>query len=548
MSTKKVHALYPELLSNYKKGMVSRREFLRFSALLGLSVGVGSQITGLLSPQMAMAAGPNRGGVLKVAGNIHKLAHPAQLSWIEPSNQLRQVAEFLTITGPDNITRPYLCEQWDVSDDLKSWTLHLVKNATFNNGDRFTADDVVFSLKQWLAPDVNSSMLGLIGAYLKPTGIEKVDDFTVKLHLEHPEIALPEHLFHYPAFILNHKTFEGDFLRAPHGTGPYTLETYKEGEICVVKARKDYRQKGLDGKPLPYLSGMQFINVGQEMAPKIAALKSREVHMVDMSDMPSPEAMASCKNIDHLQIIPATAGATRVIRMRTDQPPFDDINVRNALKLCQNHEKLLSLAYMNEGMLGEDFHVYPLHPEYCKMPQRNYQPEKALEILKKAGKEGIKLELAVGSNWTDAVRVAEVLQQDAIAGGIEINIKTMPASQYWEKWTELPFGITPWAHRPLGTMVLNLAYSVDAEGNPVPWNETRWVDDEFNKLLREANGTLDVSQRREIFCKLQKIQQDRGSVAIPFWINVWIITDKKLKNVQGHPNMYMLFNEVYLES
>ena len=97
-------------------------------------------------------------------------------------------------------------------------------------------------------------------------------------------------------------------------------------------------------------------------------------------------------------------------------------------------------------------------------------------------------------------------------------------------------------------MVLNLAYSVDDAGKPVPWNETRWVDDEFNKLLKEANGTLDVPKRREIFCKLQKIQQDRGSVAIPFWINVWFITDKKLKNVQGHPNMYMLFNEVYLES
>jgi peptide/nickel transport system substrate-binding protein len=96
-------------------------------------------------------------------------------------------------------------------------------------------------------------------------------------------------------------------------------------------------------------------------------------------------------------------------------------------------------------------------------------------------------------------------------------------------------------------MVLNLAYGADDEGRPVAWNETRWVDQEFNQLLNQANGTLDVDRRKQIFCKLEKIQQERGSIGIPFWQNLWMVTGKKLKGVKPHPNLFMLFNEAYFE-
>lgn len=123
----------------------------------------------------------------------------------------------------------------------------------------------------------------------------------------------------------------------------------------------------------------------------------------------------------------------------------------------------------------------------------------------------------------------------------------MPASQYWEKWTEVDLGITPWTHRPLGTMVLNLAYIGDDEGKPVPWNETRWVDEEFTSLLNEANGTLDVNRRRKIFCKLEDIQMSRGSVGISYWRNVWMAARKHVMGVKGHPTLYMLFNRVWMK-
>jgi peptide/nickel transport system substrate-binding protein len=124
----------------------------------------------------------------------------------------------------------------------------------------------------------------------------------------------------------------------------------------------------------------------------------------------------------------------------------------------------------------------------------------------------------------------------------------MPNDQYWGKWTENDFGITEWYHRPLGTMVMNLAYINDADGKPVPWNETRWSDDEFAKLLKQANGTLDVDERRKIMCKLEDIQQERGSIGLAFWRNKWYTVNKKVKGIIPSPSLYMDFNEVWMDA
>jgi len=543
-----IHPAIHDLKVDLMHGKLTRRDFLRYATLLGLSAAAASQMAGLAWPSKAFAATPKRGGVLKISGQVHKITHPAQFSWVAPTQVARQVAEYLTFTDGKNITHPYLLENWKTSDDLKTWTLNLRKGVKWNNGDMFVADDVLFTFQQWMDKDVGSSMLGLVGKYLDLSGVEKVDDYQVKLHLKVPEIAVPEHLFHYPAIVLNHKRFEGDFIKNPVGTGPYTLESYLPGERAVVKRRSDYWNKGADGGTLPYMDGMEFIDMGTEMAPQIAALKAGEIDMIDLGDVAGVDVFQAVRNDSNIQVIPVTSASTRVLRMRVDLKPWDDNKVRTALKICQHHEKLLSLVYFNEGLQGQDFHVYQLHPEYCEMPIPKYDPQRAKQLLKEAGyANGIDVNLAVGT-WPDVVRYAEVLKQDAAPAGFRINIQTMPTSQYWEKWTEVDLGITPWMHRPIGTMVLNLAYVNDDAGKPVPWNETRWADSEFSTLLKEANGILNVDERRKVFCKLQKIQQERGSVGIPYWRNAWYVTTSKLKNVHGVPPLYITFNEAWLES
>lgn len=546
---KQFHPAVNDLRSDCEKGKLSRREFIRYATLLGVSAAGATQMAGLsMFTDKAHASAIKRGGVLRIAGPVAKITHPAQLSWVTPSNQLRQVAEYLTFTDHNNVTHPALLENWQPSEDLKTWTLNLRKGITFNNGDAFTADDVVFTFQQWLDEKVGSSMKGMIGGYLSADGIEKVNDHQVKLHLKAAEIGVPEHLFNYPALILNYKTFEGDFLKAPHGTGPYVLAEYIEGERCVLKRRNDYWKKGADGDPLPYMDGITYLDMGSEMSPMIAGIKSNQIDMIDFGDVVATEAYQALKDDPAMSVYPVTTNITRIVRMRVDKKPWDDNRVRMALKLCQKRDKTLALAYFGQGMEGQDVHVSPKHPEYAPVTTPGYNPDKARQLLKEAGySDGLEVTMAVGSGWPEVVRYAEILKQDAAPAGLRIKLQTMPNSQYWEQWTEVDLGITPWTHRSLGTMVLNMAYVADEKGTPVPWNETRWVDKEFSTLLKEANGTLDIEKRRKIFEKLEKIQMERGSIANAFWINMWTITRKHVKDIVAHPSAFLKADDVWLD-
>jgi peptide/nickel transport system substrate-binding protein len=547
-----VHPYVPELGDLYLKGRISRREFLRNATLLGMSIAGASAFLTSCGPseeaaeapaeggEAAPAGTPKRGGTWTCSMQLQEISHPARFSWVEQANVGNQFCEYLTLTDENNITRPHLLEKWEASDDVKTWDLYLNKGIKFNNGDELTADDVMFTMGEWFNPDVGSSLLNMLGSVGSMTNVEKVDDYHIRLHLESGDISIPQALFHYPGLIM-HRGFEGDLIKKPVGTGPFTLEEYAEGERAVLKRREDYWRNGADGQPLPYLDELIYVSTDKDAG--VAALQSGQV---DSLYDPRPSDFEALKDVDGLTVYPASTAQCLVVRMRVDLEPWDDNRVRTALKMCQDRAKILQLSYFGQGDLSIDAHVAPMHPAYCDKEIPAYDPEGARALMEEyASEKGLELPLQVTlttKNDQNEPEVAQALKELALPGGFDITLEITDVTRYWQVWTEVDLGITSWTSRPLGTMVLAVGYTEAGIG---AWNETRWFDDEFETLLTEAQGTLDVEQRRSIMCQIEDVMQERGPIGNSYWKKVWNITNSDFKGVVGHPTAYYLNAEVW---
>lgn len=558
MALKRVHPGVKKMEKNLAEGKCSRREFIRTTTLLGLSVttayGLASSILGKdILPDLisSVHAGQKKGGVLKFGMVVQEMADPATYSWGEKAVVARHIVEYLVETGPDNITRPYLAKSWEASDDLKSWTFHLRKGIKWSNGDDFIADDVVFNFTRWLDPKTGSSNLGLFDSMLEETGekdkkgnpikrmiksaVEKIDDYTVRLNLRSAVLSIPENLYNYPAAIV-HRNFEkegGDLSKNPVGTGPYTLSKLKIGEIAVLKKRKE---KYWGGEV--FLDEIRFIDLGKDAGAYLAAIASKQVDAIYDLDLTTLE---SAKNIPGVKVVSVPSAQTGVIRMKVDKKPFDDIRVRKAVQKCCDAQRQLKITQQDLGIVGEHHHVATIHPEYFKLGPVKQDIAGAKKLLEEAGyPDGIELTCNVGNtNGTWEQNSVAVLKEDAARAGINIKMNVMPSAQYWDVWMTAPMSLTTWAHRPLGVMCLGLAYR-----SGVPWNESSYNNPAFDDALTDAESTLDVEKRRVKMEKVEKILQDDAVIVQPFFRSVFTATRDNVIGFEMHPTNYYRFHKV----
>ena len=560
LSTKRVHPGVKEMEKSLAEGKCSRREFLRTTTLLGISVttayGLASAILGkdILPGLISTAhAGQKKGGVLKFGMVVQEMADPATYSWTEKSVVARHIIEYLVETGPDNVTRPSLAESWEASDDLKTWTFHLRKGVKWSNGDDFNADDVVFNFTRWLDPKTGSSNTGLFNAMMEETGmkdekgnpkkriiknaVEKVDDHTVKLNLNAPVLSIPENLYNYPTAIV-HRNFEkegGDFSKNPVGTGPYALAEFKVGEIAVLKKRKEPYWGGE-----VFLDEIRFVDLGSDAGAYLAAIASKQVDALYELDLTTLQA---AKNIPGINVVSIPSTQTGIIRMKVNKKPFDDIRVRKAVQKCCDVKRQLAIAHQGLGIIGEHHHVATIHPEYFKLPPVKQDIAGAKKLLKEAGyPDGLEITCNVGNtNGTWEQDSVAILKEDAAKAGINIKMNVMPSAQYWDVWTKAPMSLTSWTHRPLAVMVLGLAYRAG-----VPWNESSYNNPAFDAALDEAEATLDVEDRRAKMEKVEKILQDDAVLVQPFFRSVFTATLENVVGFEMHPTRYYRFHKVSL--
>jgi peptide/nickel transport system substrate-binding protein len=533
---KKTHSYLPKLVGELGAGKLDRREFLRISTLLGLSAGAAYSLVGMSDP-FGKPARAAMGGTVRMSMRVQPIESPHTFSWIQDSMMTRNVIEYLTLTGADNVTRPWLCESWEASDDLKTWTLKLRQDVNWSNGEAFVADHVIWNIRRVLDPATGSSVLGLMKGYMMndagdalwdANAIEKVDDHTITLNARAAQLAVPEHFFHYP-FPMMHPSSEGKFPGVGSiGTGWAEIVEYELGKKCVVKKRPGYWHG--DGA----LDSVEYIDHGDDPAAALAALASGQVDGIWQLEVTQ---LAAVKKLSNVSIYESATAQTAVARMQPIHDTWKDARVRKAMRLAIDPEKVLQVAYLGLGVPAEHHHVAPIHPEYAKLPFMKQDIEAAKKLLADAGKpDGFETELFANADQDWEPRACNAMAEMWKQIGVNVKVTVLPGAQYWEIWDKetAPFAFTVWTHRPLGVMVLGLAYRTG-----VPWNESKWSNKTFDELLAKAEGTLDVDDRRVLMQQIETLMQDEGPIVQPLWRSVFSAMDKKVQGYQAHPTQYV---------
>ena len=551
----RVHGGLPQLVAELKAGAIDRREFLRLTTLVGLSAGAAYALAGKITGEhfvpQASAATPKKGGDVRVSMRVLDLKNPRSYSWVFAANIGRQVLEYLTKTGHDNVTRPYLLEGWSASDDLKTWTLKIRKGVKWNNGEELVADHVIWNISRWLDESVGSSVLGLMKGYMleeyetgekndkgeavKSTrlwadnAIEKADDHTVVLNCKSPQVAIPEHLFHYPASIM-HPSSEGVFEPGAIGTGPFTLEEVEVGKKAVLKARSDYWGDG------PFLDSVTVIDHGDDAAAGMNAMISKQA---DLMHEASTTQYAALNAQPHLNLYQVSTAQTAGARMKVGSKAFSDPRVRKAMRLAIDTDKVLKVSHLGLGSAAEHHHVCPIQPDYFKLDFMKQDIPAAKALLAEAGfPDGFDTEIACQKDPAWELLSVQAMVEMWKQIGVNVKINVMPGAQYWENWKKVDFGYTRWTHRPLAVMLLPLAYR-----SGVPWNESDFANEKFDDLLGKAEGTLDIKERQMIMKQMQEIMQEEGPIIQAVWRAVFTFADKRLNGFSMHPTSYMFMND-----
>ena len=561
MSQQRQHPYLASLVRQLEARAVGRREFLRTATLLGLSAGAAYGIAGKLAGPGWGLAGPARaaedkpkGGTLRLSTTVYDVKSPATASTTAHPLIYAQVVEHLSRTGADNVTRPHLLESWSPSEDLRSWELRLRPGVTWHSGRPFTSEDVAWNLTRLLSDEAGSSVLGLMKGYMlnevetgevddkgkaivahelwDANAIERVDELTLRLNLKAPQLAVPEHLFHYPAVMLDPEG-GGTFGPGANGTGAFTLTELEVSRRAVLEAVPDYWGEG------PYLDRIELIDVGGNEQAIVNALVSKQV---DGAFQILPDFFPVLEREEHLAYYEVTTADTSITRMNVTHKPFDDPRVRLAFRLAVDPAKASAVTYGPFATPAEHHHVSPIHPEYAALEPWRRDVGRAQALLAEAGyPDGVEVELTIQQNPPHHLRNATALSEMWEEAGIRTEIKVLPNAQYWDVWLTAPLGATVWAHRPLGVINLALAYR-----SGVPWNESGYANPTFDRLLDEAEAVPDPDKRREKMAEIQRLLQEDGPIVQTYWRKLFTFYDKRVVGFAMHPTYQVFCNELAL--
>ena len=485
-------------------GRMNRRAFMGHASALGLSAAVA----GSMMPVLARAQdAPVRGGVLRAGvqgGDSTDTLDPALAASPVPFLINSTWGDTLVEVSGTNEISYRLAEEVSANADASEWSFKIRKGVKFHNGADLTPDDVVATLKRHTDENSKSGALGVV----KGIASMKVDGDNVVLTLAGPNADLPYLMADYHLVIQPGGGMDNP--SAGIGTGAYKIKDFQPGVRAVFERNADYWDATRG-----FADSVEILVINDNTA-RTAALQSGQVHMIDRVD---PKIAGLLKNVPGVSIKSTAGRGHYVFIMHCDTPPFDNNDLRMALKTAINRDEMVEKILGGLGSVGNDFPInaaYPLFDE--AIPARTFDAAKAAEYYKKSGHDGSDIELLVAPGaFPGAVEAAQLFQQSANAAGIPLKIKRVPDDGYWsDVWNVKPFCASYWGGRPVQDQMYSTAYVSTAD-----WNDTRFKNAHFDELLLAARGELDQPKRKAMYSEMGTLVRDEGGVILPMF-NDWV--------------------------
>jgi peptide/nickel transport system substrate-binding protein len=493
---------------------LNRRQVLRGVAATGVAVGAGSLLAACSGSSSTSTAGattvaaPKRGGDLIVglsgSSGADTLDPHAGLTFIDSARAQSLYQPLLQLDA--NAQTELVLAESITPKTATEWIIKLRPGITFHSGKPLTAQDVIYTFQRVKTGNNGSGFSG--AGSLGPMdvgGLKALDDLTVQVPFSAPYGSFTEQLAYWYYLYIIPEGFNPAAKNAkPNGTGPFVYQSFTPEQRSVFTRNPNFWQSGL-----PYVDTLTVIDFPDTTSLQ-DALTTHVIHAAGGFDGPQLSALGTVSGVT---TVPSHTGSITPFTMRVDQPPFNDVRVRQALRLLVDRPQLIDSALDGYGVVASDV-FSPYDPDFDGSLRREQDIPKAKYLLKQAGHENLTIELVTSPAATGMVAMATVLKEQAEAAGVTINLNNVPDATFFGKnylsWT---FSQDFYNYNPYLPQVSTSMLPTS------PFNETHTTSSTITSLYTQANATLNQSVRKQIEYEMQTYDFNEGGYIIPAFID-----------------------------
>ena len=506
----------------------SQRHSSRRRLLAMLSFVLTAATLTVAAPGPARAAEASRSG-----GDAIFLIDSLGNTWIPNNSAISSfqghvwghVADKLVYVDEAGKTSPWIAERWEQNPNATQFTLHLKKGVTFSDGTPLDAAAVVANLDIWYAGR-KSDGINPIGLFPKTYDhAEVVDAGTVKVFFRAPTLGFIPTLGYHGSILISPKSLalpaaqQAD-LGKNAGSGPFVVESWKEGAFVRLVKRKDYQWgPAAVGHTGPAFLDSLTYKLVSEPSLRVAAVQSGQA---DIAYNASPQELKSLKAEGLTVATPRYLGFVNGLAINTRVAPFDDLKVRQALQAGINRQEIIDTVYTPDWKLATSFiqSNVPGAADHSKLLA--YDPARAARLLDEAGwtrdtkgvraRDGKPLVLTLNSNpyLATSKAIDELIAQQLGKIGWKVVIRAYDVPTYGEKVRIGGLGVPAYEVTRSFIDAGTVAGILTDANNGENWFALGQGDTRINDLRDRIAGAASVDIRRPLLDELQKYVLEQG--------------------------------------